>query len=102
MEEIGGEAEARQLKRIALDLLSRVRAHSDQASLSSTPAAADDVPFLHFLDEWKEKTHLSGKTKDQAVSDVKQFAASVDRTLSTVSGGDVQQWIEISLAACRT
>ena len=62
------------------------------AKASAVPK--DDIAFLANFDEWKKKTHLKGKTLDQAASDIKQFAEAVSKPLEALSGGDVQKWIE--------
>jgi hypothetical protein len=56
--------------------------------------AKTETPFLLFFDEWKEGTHLKGKSRDQAASDIKQFGEAVSSTLEGLSGRAVQTWIE--------
>jgi site-specific recombinase XerD len=50
--------------------------------------------FLHHFEVWQSATHLKGKTLDQAVSDIKRFAAAhPDAMTDTITGGKVQKWI---------
>ena len=52
------------------------------------------TPILAHLDAWKAATHLKGKTLDQVISDINQFAKAVDQPLERLSGKHVQGWIE--------
>lgn len=53
------------------------------------------TPFLAHFEAWKAATHLKGKTFDMACSVVKKFATAVpDASLETLTGSQVQKWIE--------
>jgi integrase len=58
---------------------------------------ATATPFLSHIAEWKEATHVKGKTLDQYESGIRRFAAMADKPREKLTGGDVQRWIETML-----
>jgi integrase len=52
------------------------------------------TPFLDRFEDWRKATHLKGKSLDQAVSAIRQFADDVPKTIETLTGSDVQKWLE--------
>ena len=60
-------------------------------------APKGNTDFLTHFEDWQSKTHLKDKTLDQAVSDIKQFAAAVSQPLEALTGAHIQGWIETQL-----
>ena len=60
-------------------------------------APKGNTDFLTHFKDWQSKTHLKDKTLDQAVSDIKQFAAAVSQPLEALTGAHIQGWIETQL-----
>jgi integrase len=84
-----------ELRSVARGLLAQLKSSPARIGAQVTnPVSALEAAFLAHFEEWQDKTHLKGKTLDQAVSDIKQFAASVSESLGSLSGRDVQAWIE--------
>jgi integrase len=50
--------------------------------------------FLDNFDTWSQKSHLRGKTLDQAKSDVRTFAKATGQSVESLSRKHVQTWIE--------
>jgi integrase len=88
--EIMTEQELRDTARMFLASLKKQKtAIPEPAQVANTA-----TPFLAHFETWKLKTHLKGKSRDQAASDVKAFGATVPETLEKLSGKHVQGWIE--------
>ena len=86
------EDELRDTARLFLASLKNKKPLVDAAQ--AVAASVSKTEFLQHLKEWQDKTHLKGKTLDQAISDIKQFSAAVSETLESLSGRHVQDWIE--------
>jgi integrase len=86
-----------ELRAVARGLLARIKMLPAGANGADSVSGDGNTDFLEHFDDWQEKTHLNGKTLDQAVSDIKQFSTSVTETLGSLSGRNVQAWIEEQL-----
>jgi integrase len=82
---------------VARRLLARLRSIEATAETENASAPDTNLPFLSYFDEWQAKTHLKGKTLDQAVSDIRQFNAAIPVSLEKLTGGAVQEWLETLL-----
>jgi len=75
-------------------LMERVQeADPKLAAVIENPRGAG-TPFLAHLDGFKSATHLKGKTLDQVISDLNQFADQCPEPLEILSGKHVQTWID--------
>ena len=84
-----------ELRSVARGLLAQLKSSPARMAAQITdPVSASDVAFLAHFEEWQERTHLKGKSLDQAVSDIRQFSAAVSGNLSSALGRNVQAWIE--------
>ena len=83
------------LRDMARELLTEVRRLSRNLprEVVAAQTAETDTTFLAHFADWRTKTHLKGKTLDQASSDIKQFAAAVSETLGSLTGSHVQKWM---------
>jgi hypothetical protein len=79
-------------------------------ALKSLPASATAIaaldritgtatPFLAHVHRWKGATHLKGQTLDHAIVHIKDFVATVEEPIETLTGRHVQAWIEKQLSA---
>jgi hypothetical protein len=84
-----------ELRSVARGFLAQLKSSPARIGARFTdPVSAPDATLLAHFEQWQEKTHLKGKTLDQAVSDIKQFATAVSESLGSLSGREVQAWIE--------
>ena len=65
----------------------------------ASPTIIDQItghatPFLTHFKRWKEATHIKGDTLKMYVSDIEQFAATVDVPIEQLSRRHVKQWEE--------
>jgi integrase len=95
-ERLGGLSRAETLARLATS-------RGDvAAALSTIPGAPQTyeviigraTPILAYLDRWKAAAHRRGKTLDQMISDVRQFAAACSEPLEAISERHVTKWVE--------
>ena len=62
--------------------------------VNSAPVNRKSTPFDQHLEDWKQATHLSGKTLAQAISEIQRFARMVSVPIEQLSGKHVEVWIE--------
>ena len=65
----------------------------------ASPTIIDQItghatPFLTHFKRWKEATHIKGDTLKMYVSDIEQFAATVDAPIEQLSRRHLKQWEE--------
>jgi hypothetical protein len=56
------------------------------------------TPFLAHFDDWFKQAKVAKMTRDEYASAIRKFAASVKQPFETLSGKDVQGWINALLA----
>jgi integrase len=95
-ERLGGLARSEMLAKLAdtrgsvADAIERV----PQAKETFNIITGRSTPLLLHLDAWKAVSHRQGKTLDQMISDVRQFAATCPEPIETLSERHVVKWVE--------